>query len=88
MILFLSSDLVSFKQLKMFSRQVFVIPTFGSSVNFFFSFSFYFNFTEIGVKAGYQILPWGKSETQVFHAVSTVISYLPRSNVLWCPALD
>ena len=33
---FKDNDLVSFKQLKMFSRQVFVIPTFGSSVNFIF----------------------------------------------------
>ena len=69
----------------MFSRQMFVIPTFGSSVNFI---SFYFNYTEIGVKAEYQILSWGESQTQVYHALSTVISYLPRSNVLWCPTLD
>ena len=40
------------------------------------------------VKAGYQILSWGESQTQVFHALSTVISYLPRSNVLWWQTLE
>ena len=80
---FLSSDLVSFKQLKMFSRQMFVIPTFGSSVNVIFVlFQLHRN---RGVKAGYQILSWGESQTQVFHALNTVISYLPRSNVLRHP---
>ena len=49
---------------------------------------FYFNYKEIGVKAGYQILSWGESQTQVFHALSTVISYLPRSNVLWWQTLE
>ena len=83
MILFLSSDLVSFKQLTLFSRQVFVIYIWKLG-----KFSFYFNYTEVGVKAEYQILPWGESQTQVFHALSTVISYLPRSNVLWWQTLE
>ena len=29
-----------------------------------------------------------ESQTQVFQALSTVISYLPRSNVLWYPTLE
>ena len=70
----------------MFSRQMFVIPTFGSSVNVIFVlFQLHRN---RGVKAGYQILSWGESQTQVFHAISTVISYLPRSNVLWWQTLE
>ena len=70
----------------MFSRQMFVIPTFGNSVNFIFvSFQLHRN---RGVKAGYQILSWGEGQTQVFHALNTIISYLPRSNVLWCPTLE
>ena len=52
------------------------------------SFSFCFKYKEIGVKAGYQILSWGESQTQVFHAWSTIISYLPRSNVLWWQTLE
>ena len=58
----------------MFPRQMFVIPTLGSSVNFnFVLFQLHGN---RGVKAGYQILSWAESQTQVFHAVRTVISYL------------
>ena len=40
-----------------------------------------------GVKDGYQILSWDKSQTQVIPSLSTIISYLQRSNVLWCPTL-
>ena len=58
----------------MFSRQVLVIPTFGSSVNLIFVlFQLHRN---RGVKAGYHILPWGESQTLVFHALNTIISYL------------
>ena len=38
-----------------------------------------------GVKDGYQILSWDKSQTQVIPSLSTIISYLQRSNVLWFP---
>ena len=70
----------------MFSRQMFVIPTFGSSVNVIFVlFQLHRN---RGVKDGYQILSWGESQTQVFHALNTVISNLPRSNVLRRPTLE
>ena len=48
---------------------------------------FYFNYKEIAVKSGYQILSWGESQTQVFHAWNTIF-YLPRSNVLWWPTLE
>ena len=41
-----------------------------------------------GVKVGYQILSWEEIQTQVIHALSTIISYLPRSNVPWCPTLE
>ena len=69
----------------MFFRQKFVIPTFGSSVKFiFFLFQPHRN---RGVKDGYQILSWDKSQTQVIPSLSTIISYLQRSNVLWCPPL-
>ena len=79
------NDLVYIKQLKLFFRQKFVIPTFGSSVNFiFFLFQPHRN---RGVKDGYQILSWDKSQTQVIPSLSTIISYLQRSNVLWCPPL-
>ena len=68
-----------------FFRQKFVIPTFGSSVNFiFFLFQPHRN---RGVKDGYQILSWDKSQTQVIPSLSTIISYLQRSNVPWCPTL-
>ena len=69
----------------MFFRQKFVIPTFGSSVKFiFFLFQPHRN---RGVKDGYQILSWDESQTQVIPSLSTIISYLQRSNVLWCPPL-
>ena len=69
----------------MFFRQKFVIPTLGSSVNFiFFLFQPHRN---RGVKDGYQILSWDKSQTQVIPSLSTIISYLQRSNVPWCPTL-
>ena len=69
----------------MLFRQKFAIPTFGSSVNFiFFLFQPHRN---RGVKDGYQILSWDKSQTQVIPSLSTIISYLQRSNVLWCPPL-
>ena len=63
----------------------YTIPTFGSSVNFiFFLFQPHRN---RGVKDGYQILSWDKSQNQVILSLSTIISYLQRSNVLWCPTL-
>ena len=40
-----------------------------------------------GVKDGYQILSWDKSQTQVIPSLSTIISYLQRSNVPWCLTL-
>ena len=49
-------DLIYFKQLKLFSRQKFVISTF-------------------------------ESQTQLIHALSVIISYLQRSNVLQRPTL-
>ena len=60
-------------------------PIFGSSVNFIFIL-FQPHRTR-GVKDGYQILSWDKSQTQVIPSLSTIISYLQRSNVLWCPTL-
>ena len=79
------NDLVYIKQLKLFFRQKFVIPTFGSSVNFF---SFYFNHTEIEeLRVDIQFISWNESQTQVIYALSMIISYLQRSNVLWCPTL-
>ena len=38
-----------------------------------------------GVKGGYQILPQQEIQTQVIRALSTIITYPPRSNVPWCP---
>ena len=55
-------------------------PIFGSSVNFIF-------FLFQPHKTRYQILSWDKSQTQVIPLLSTIISYLQRSNVLWCPTL-
>ena len=79
MILFLSSS-----RMKMFFRQMVVIPTFGSSVNFIFVlFQLHGN---KGVKV--DIISYhGVKVKLVFHSLITVISYLPRSNVLWCPTL-
>ena len=79
MILFLSSS-----RMKMFFRQMVVIPTFGSSVNFIFVlFQLHGN---RGVTV--DIISYhGVKVKLVFHALTTVISYLPRSNVLWCPTL-
>ena len=55
-------------------------PIFGSSVNLtFFLFQLH--------RTRYQILSWDKSQTQVIPSLSTIISYLQRSNVLWCPPL-
>ena len=34
-----------------------------------------------------QFISWNESQTQVIHALSMIISYLQRSNVLWCPTL-
>ena len=61
------------------------MPTFGSSVKFIF-FLFQPDKNR-GVKDGYQILSWDKSQTQVIPSLSTIISYLQRSNVLRCPTL-
>ena len=71
--------------MKLLFRQKFVIPSFGNSVKFIF---FFFQpHRNRGVKDGYQILSWDKSQTQVIPSLSTIISYLQRSNVLWCPTL-
>ena len=78
-------DLVYFKWLKLFSRQMFVIPTFGSSI--YFIFVLLQLHRNRGVKDGYQISSWDKSQTQLNHGLSLIISYPPRSNVLWCPTL-
>ena len=79
MILFISNTWSCF-----FAKSLF-FPRFGSSVNFiFFLFQPHRN---RGVKDGYQILSWDKSQTQVIPSLSTIISYLQRSNVLWCPPL-
>ena len=40
-----------------------------------------------GFKGGYQIFSLDEIQTQVISAVSTIISYLQRSNVLLCPTL-
>ena len=55
-------------------------PIFGSSVNLIF-------FLFQPHKTRYQIFSWDKSQTKVFPSLSTIISYLQRSNVLWCPPL-
>ena len=55
-------------------------PIFESSVNFIF-------FLFQPHRTRYQILSWDKSQTQVIPSLSTIISYLQRSNVLWCPTL-
>ena len=34
-----------------------------------------------------KLISWNESQTQVIHALSMIISYLQRSNVLWCPTL-
>ena len=34
-----------------------------------------------------QFISWNENRTQVIHALNIIISYLQRSNVLWCPAL-
>ena len=34
-----------------------------------------------------QFISWKESQTQIVHALSMIISYLQRSNVLWCPTL-
>ena len=34
-----------------------------------------------------QFISWNESQTQVIHALNMIISYLQRSNVLWCPTL-
>ena len=34
-----------------------------------------------------QFISWNESQTQVNHALNMNISYLQRSNVLWCPTL-
>ena len=34
-----------------------------------------------------QFISWNESRTQVIHALNIIISYLQRSNVLWCPTL-
>ena len=66
-------------------RQKFVIPTFGISVNFILVlFQLRRN---RGVNGGYPILSWNEIQTQVNHALNTIMSYLQSSNVLWCPTL-
>mgnify|MGYP006891524455 CR=1 FL=1 len=79
------NDLGYFKWPKLFSRQMFVISTFGISVNFIFVlFQLHRN---RGVKGGYQIFSWDEIQTRVISALSTIISFLRRSNVLLCPTL-
>ena len=34
-----------------------------------------------------QFISWNESQTQVMYALSMIVSYLKRSNVLWCPTL-
>ena len=34
-----------------------------------------------------KFISWNESQTQVIHALSMIISYLQRSNVIWCPTL-
>ena len=34
-----------------------------------------------------QFISWNESQTQIVYALSMIISYLQRSNVLWCPTL-
>ena len=34
-----------------------------------------------------QFISWNESQTQVTYALSMIVSYLQRSNVLWCPTL-
>ena len=34
-----------------------------------------------------KFISWNESQTQVIHALSMIISYLQRSNGLWCPTL-
>ena len=34
-----------------------------------------------------QSISWNESQTQVIHALSMIIFYLQRSNVIWCPTL-
>ena len=79
------NDLVYFKWLTLFSCQMLVISTFRISVYFIFVlFQLHRN---RGVKGGHQIFSWDEIQTQVISALSTVISYLQRSNVLLCPIL-
>ena len=34
-----------------------------------------------------QFISWNESQTQVIYALGMIVSYLQRSNVLWCPTL-
>ena len=34
-----------------------------------------------------QFTSWNENQTQVIYALSMIVSYLQRSNVLWCPTL-
>ena len=34
-----------------------------------------------------QFISWTESQTQVIYALSMIVSYLQRSNVLWCSTL-
>ena len=34
-----------------------------------------------------QFISWNENRAQVIHALNIIISYLQRSNVLWCPTL-
>ena len=46
------------------------------------------NYTEIEEsRVDIQFMSWNESQIQVIHALSMIISYLQRSNVLWCSTL-
>ena len=64
---------------------MFVMSTFGISVYFIFVLFQLHRYR--GVKGGYQIFSWDESQTQVISALSTIISYFQRFNVLLCPTL-
>ena len=71
-----------------FLAKCFCIHPIGFSFRFVFLFVCFFlcnPHRNRRVKGGYQILPQEEIQTQVIRALSTIITYLPRSNVPWCP---
>ena len=79
-------NLFFFEYLKLLFRQKFVIPTFGSSVNFIFVL--FQPHRNRGVKGGYPIYIMEWKSNSCYPCIKyDHFLYLQRSNVLWCPTL-